>query len=120
MATRYYARNDSGNTELPVTDGTYLTRDMNIEFETGVLVVAFYDSEDKIVTPTAGTIDHAMSPIDGQWQSSSSGTTPINAMNCGPDATYEVPTYVGPAIKGRIELTGVTGADYCVAYFWRA
>jgi len=114
----YVTANDSIN--IPVEDGEYFTGVLSAARETGTLIVAFYNANDEIVTPTSGTINHSMSPIEGQWQTSSSGGSPINAVNCGANALYEVPVYNGPAIRGRIILTGIVGADYCRAYFWRA
>ena len=105
---------------IPITDGEYFTDDLSAVHSTGVFIVAFYDVNNEIITPSAGTVDHAMSPVQGQWQESSSSPDPIDATTCGPDATYEVPTYLGPAIKGRIELAGIAGAEYCRAYFWRS
>lgn len=111
--------NDS--TELPILDGTYETGDISTDYETGTLTVAFYDSDGNIVTPTGGTIGHAMEAMDQQWLGASSGDSPIDATLCGATATYTIPVYNGPAKKGRVTFTGITGATiaYAKAQFWR-
>ncbi len=108
-----------GSINIPIDDGTYFTERLSTHHSTGALVVAFYDASGSTVTPTGGTISHRASPIEGQWLSSSSGSNPINASDCGAEAAYEIPVYNGPAIMGRITLEGVDGASYCRAYFWR-
>lgn len=124
MAKIYYVR-DNGRQEISVADGVYSTftnpgSEIDIGTETGVFVIAFYDSSGSPVTPTGGTIVPEMSPIRGQWQQAGSGSATIDATTViAGTATYTVPVFAGPAIEGRITLSGITGADSAVAYFWR-
>ena len=121
----HYVKNEDGGTRVPVTDGTYTTfdkpgSDISYQTEDGVFVIAFYDASDNVVTPTAGTITPEMSPISGQWQSPSDGDTTINATEVEVGlSSYTIPRFAGPAMQGRMTLAGITGASYCVAYFWR-
>lgn len=112
----------NGLNKLPIIDGTYETSDSMDQTETGTLTVAFYDVDDNIVTPDAGSIGHAMMAMDQQWFGASSGDSPIDATLCGGDAGYTIPVYNGPTEKGRVTFTGITGATiaYAKAVFWRA
>lgn len=103
-----------------VSDGVFYTGDMSADYTLGTFSIAFFDVGGNIVTPTAGTINHRMETIPGQWHQSSSGEAPINAIDCGSEASYQMPVYNGPAIKGRLTLTGVTGAVSFQAEFFRA
>ena len=106
-----------------VADGTFYTGEISTGFQSGVFVIAFYDASGDAVTPTAGTITPAMSPLPGQWHAPSSGDTAIDATKCKKEsdglATYVMPVFVAQAIKGKFTLAGVTGADNFVAEFWR-
>ena len=125
MAKIYYVNDGAGQTSLPVADGILTTFDqpgsgIDINTETGVFVIAFYDAGGDPVTPTAGTVAPEMSPIDGQWHTPSSGDAVINATTVtNGSASYVIPVFTGPAREGRITLSGITGAATCQAYFWR-
>lgn len=123
MARIYKVLDDSGNDLLPVADATLMTgENMNTgTFETGTLTVQFFDANEEPVTPTGGTVVPEMSATpDGQWFAPGSGDTTINAIDAGINAGYTIPVFNGPAYKGRITLSGITGAVYCKASFWRA
>jgi hypothetical protein len=111
-------------TELPIADGEYTTAiledNSSLSHPYSFLAVAFYDVNDDIVTPSAGTVEAKMSPIKGQWLSPSSGDQLIDATLTGADATYTPPLFHGPALKGKIVFAGIAGASYAKAFFWRA
>jgi hypothetical protein len=114
MAYRYAVR---GN----VANGTYETEVNSLEYSTGTFIIAFYDGSGNPVTPTAGTVKPEMSPTNGQWHSPSAGDSTIDATKCiAGVATYVIPTFTGPSIKGRVILAGVTGASTFEAFFWRS
>ena len=125
MAKIYHVKTSGSLTRLPVADGTLSTYrqigdDIDIGTETGVFIIAFYDSNGDPVTPTAGTITPEMSPLQGQWQRAGTGDAVIDATKVEAGlSTYSMPTFAGPAIEGRLTFAGITGADSAVAYFWR-
>lgn len=70
-------------------------------------------------TPTTGTIDVAATPIGNNFLTASNVQT-IQANTCStPTSTYTAPAAAGVFLQGRIVLTGITGAAYCRATFWR-
>lgn len=125
MAKIYHVKTSGSLTRLPVTDGTLSTYqqigdDIDIGTETGVFIIAFYDSNGDPVTPAAGTITPEMSPLPGQWQRAGTGDAVIDATKVEAGlSTYSMPTFAGPAIEGRLTFAGIAGADSAVAYFWR-
>ena len=120
---------DNKSIDVSVADGTYETGNIAERFREGVFVIVFFDVDENIVTPTGGTIETQMSPFrvpekeQYQWLEPSSGDRVINAADviAGSDgvATYTMPLFIGPSVKGRIILAGITGADHCQAFFWR-
>lgn len=124
MAKTYYIKSN-GSRNIPVTDGVYSTSDggrldMDLDFNDGVMIIAFYDSSGNPVTPTAGEITSEMSPEEGQWLGPSSGDSPIAATTViAGSATYSVPKFSGPAKAGRVTFSGITGAASARVYFWR-
>lgn len=117
MAKRFYINDSVLN---PVNDGVFETGVQQVEFETGVFIIAFYDAQGEPVTPTAGTVKPEMSPVKGQYLEPSSGDITIDATTAGDgSASYKMPVFIGPAIGGRIELDGIVGAEQYTAYFWR-
>lgn len=119
MAERFYFK-DSGSIELPI-DGTFLTGEYPIEYESGYIVIALYDSNGDIVTPSAGTCTVEASPIDGQWHNGvTAGDAVIDLTLAGASATYTIPLFKGPHKQARITLASVAGANSAKAYIWRA
>ena len=121
MAKRYDVYSNDGGNDIPAEDGTFYTSKMSADFESGTFAIAFYDSNGDIATPTAGTVTHEMSPIDQQWHEAGTGSLSFDASSSGPVASYEMPSYIGPAVKGRVTFQGILPADLVAkAYFWRA
>lgn len=123
MAKRYNFLTDITDTSSVKlgTDGTFYTEIQSSGFESAIIVIAAYDSDDNIVTPTAGTATIEVSPIDGQWHSgATSGDNPIDLTQVGASADYTIPLFSGPMIQSRITLSGVTGTiDHFKSYCWR-
>jgi hypothetical protein len=117
MAKREYFKNGA-SFALPI-DGTFFTDDFAPDYEESILVIGLYDAGGAIVTASAGTCVIAISPIDGQWQGPSAGSATIDLTLAGPEATYILPSFRGPQIKGRIVLANVAGANSARAFIWR-
>jgi hypothetical protein len=117
---------DNKSINIPITDGTYETGLIAERFREGVFIIIFFDIAGNIVTPTAGTIKAHMAPFKHptkdqfQWLEPSSGDITINASSVIAGlALYTLPLFIGPSVKGRMILNGITGADHCQAFFWR-
>lgn len=121
MAKRYYVRNATGGVKLPITDGDYFTPKLPVGSEGGVFFVAFYDAAGQIVTPDSGTITPVMAPEVGSYGEPSGGDAVINAAQTGEDFSFTVPSFLGPAVEGKITFASISGAtvDHAKAYFWR-
>ena len=116
MNKMYYVGDQVFN---PVTDGVLETIEVYKGFDRAVLVLAFYDVNDELVAPTSGSVYAEMSPVTGQWHLPSTGDYPVVAPNVAPGiVTYEIPQFDAPATRGRIRLTGITGAVKVSAFFW--
>ena len=127
---KFFILNDLSDNEsinIPVDDGTYETGIIAERFKEGVFIIAFFDANNNLVTPTGGAIKVEMSPFRNrdnldqfQWQDPSNGDTPILATNVIAGlAKYTLPLFIGPSVKGRMKLNGIAGADHCQAFFWR-
>lgn len=116
--SKRYIRKDNTNPETrqQVSNATYYTKinDDN-HFQSGMFVVAFYDINGDITTPTSGTLKVSVSPIEGQWREIAT----LNATDCGESATYEYPILTGTMLQGKVEVSGVVGADSIEGFFWR-
>ena len=120
---------DNNSIDVSVADGTYETGVIAERFREGVFVIVFFDADGNIVTPTAGTITTNMSPYKAaekqqyQWLAPSCGDAVISATDVVSStdgvARYTLPLFIGPTVKGRMTLSGITGADHCQAFFWR-
>lgn len=120
MAERYYFK--SGDSiDLPVT-GTFYTDEFPVERDGSMIIVALYDANGDVITPSAGTCKVEVSPIKGQWfNGTSSGDSTIVMAEAGASATYDIPVFIGPQTQARITLSDVSGigASYIKAYLWR-
>lgn len=120
-----------GDYLVPVTDGSYFTESSNkkgddifMEHQTGDFALCFYASDGVTpVTPTGGTITPYMEHIKNVWQAPGVGDASIDATSVIAEsdgiATYSVPVFLGGAIRGRMDLLGITGATYVKAQFRR-
>lgn len=121
MSQRYYVKDSSGNTIIPVADGSFLTDAMRPSQDECEVYFAFYSDEDASTpaTPTAGTINtygeyetgFALAPSANPTTDATEVSTPI--------ATYTPPILDGLTIRGRVDLSGVTGATHFRAYFFK-
>lgn len=110
---------------IPVSAATFYTPEVSAleanKFSHWQFYIEFFsDAAGTIpVTPTAGTIDVAATPVGSNYLTASNVQT-IQANTCStPTSTYTPPTAEGSLRRGRITLTGITGAAYCRATFWR-
>ena len=117
VAERKYFKN-SGSNILPI-DGTFFTDPLTPDYDASVFVIALYDANNVIVTPSAGTCTVTASPIDGQFQGPSEGDSIISLTLAGADASYTMPSFAGPQIKAKIVLADVAGAVSATAFMWR-
>ena len=120
----FFCMNADGTTKLPVTNGTYETDDMALDFQQGAFFVAFFDANEAIVTPSDGTVQIQFKPVEtwDQWHpfvDASGNVMTINANTVGQQATYIVPQVCLPFQRGRMVLNGITGAVSCKAVFWK-
>ena len=94
---------------------------MDHQFGTAQFFIEFFSDAAGLVpvTPTAGTIVSEMSPSGTTWFSSEAGDIAATDVVVG-SASYDIPTFYGQALYGRVTLSGITGAAYFRAWFWRA
>lgn len=103
---------------LPTGAGPYYTELMSGDHALLQVNVEFFSDAAGTtpVTPTAGTVAIAGSPMGNNYQSL--GTiTATQAIT--PDSTYTSITATGPCVMGRVTFTGITGAAYAKVNFWR-
>lgn len=121
MSRRFYFKDSSGNTYIPVADGEFFTDQMSTDYSGGDCVVELFDANKNLVTGTGGTIAFASETAAGQWHTPNNGTGVIDATDVvAGDATYTLPTFNdGTVIRSRMTLSGVTGAVYVRAHHRR-
>ena len=126
MSQIFNVLNAEGGIKLPIADGTLSTRE-GLEtqngFSTAQFVISFRDIDGKPVTPTAGTVNPVMSPIEGQIMNAGGDEVAINALEVKASqdgvATYTIPTFIGISNQGFVTFDGIIGADHAVAFFWK-
>lgn len=120
MAKRYDVYSNDGGIDIPVDNGTFYTGNMSADFEFGTFVIAFYNSNGDIETPSSGTVTHEMSPINSQWHEAGAGSLSFDASEAGSTAVYKMPSYAGPAVQGRVTFQDILPSNLTAkAYFWR-
>lgn len=108
----------SGNTQFSIP----LTQVDNFEdFLQTFFVIAFYDANDNLVTPTGGTVVVTAEPIAGQTLGPSAGdsTIPMTAVKAGALSTYTPPVFSGPVVKVNASITSPAGAAQYSACVWQ-
>lgn len=119
MAQAYSFRDTTGDSLIPVADGSFYTRDMSGKFTFGECYVAFYAEDgETLVTPSAGTVTFSSTAIAGQHLPPPENAT-LDATLCGPEATYTPPSFNSVVTSSRMTLSGVTGASFVKAVHWR-
>lgn len=118
---RFPVKTAGGLDVLPVADATLYTDAMNASAsgECQVYIEFFSDAAGTIaVTPTNGTVTAQMSPMGAVWLGASNYGT-VSAADAGVSGGYTPPYFNGRADKGRIILSGITGAVTARITFWR-
>lgn len=117
MAMIYPAKSGA-SVILPTGAGPYYTELMSGDHALLQVNVEFFSDAAGTtpVTPTAGTVAIAGSPMGNNYLAL--GTiTATQAIT--PDSTYTSITATGPCVMGRVTFTGITGAAYAKINFWR-
>ena len=111
----------NGGEVLPVNGGPYYTEKMSADWTRGAVYVEFFSDAAGTIhaTPTAGDVVAEGTPM-GTLYMASGNVSKILANNAGNPPMYEPPTFEGCVIRGRLTLTGITGAATCRAIFWRS
>ena len=115
---------NDGSDILPVTGTFYTALISNLDanrFDNWQFYIEFFSDAGATipVTPTAGTIDVAASPMGNNYLTASNVAT-IQANACSsPNSSYTPPAAEGAMARGRIILSGITGAVTCRAIFRR-
>lgn len=123
MAERFFFK-DGASFDI-TGNGTYFTDEMSANYEAAIIAIAAYDSDGVCVTPSVGTAQFNVSPIDGQFHSgTSSGSSTVDLTKIGADASYEMALYSGPMISASITISdsdfATDGIAYIRAYIWRS
>lgn len=106
-------------------DGTFQTDEMSAGYEAAIVAIAAYDSDEIPVTPSVGTAQINVSPIDGQYHSgTTSGSATIDLTTIGDAATYELPLFTGPMVGAKLTIAdsdfATDGIAYIKAFVWRS
>lgn len=116
---------NAGNVVTPVSAATFYTPAVSPleanQYSNWQFYIEFFsDAAGTVpVTPTAGTISVAASPLGNNYLTASNTQT-IQATTCvTPDSTYTPPAAEGMLTRGKVTLAGITGAAYFKAVFWR-
>lgn len=112
MARRYYISGE-------VADGQFFSDDMSASYENAELsYILFYsDAFQNVVVPTSGTVTYEQTSDGAHYREMPDGS--FDAANTY-DPSRTPPNGLGLAIKGRITLSGVTGATHFTACIWRS
>lgn len=117
----YKFMTDGESEVLPVNGGPYFTDEMSADWNTGHVYIEFFSDAAGTIpaTPTAGDVVAEGTPM-GTLYMASGNVSKILANNAGNPPMYEPPTFDGCVIRGRLTMTGITGAATCRAIFWRS
>lgn len=121
MAMRYSFKTADGSEVLPTSGVPCFTDEMSSGYATGQVYIEFYsDAAGTVpVTPTGGEVYAYGTPL-GTVYMRSGNVNGIQAANAGTEPMYEPPMFEGCVIRGKLEFSGVTGAAYARAIFWRS
>ena len=121
MAMLHKFMTSIGSEVLPTAGGPYFTEEMSADWTRGQVYIEFYsDAAGTVpVTPTGGEVYAYGTPL-GTVYMKAGNVNGIQAANAGTEPMYEPPMFEGCVIKGKLEFSGVTGAPYARAIFWRS
>lgn len=106
---------------VAVAAATFYTDAMNYQFTGAYAYIEFYSDAAGTtpVTPTAGTIVFEGSPGGNTYLVAANSASISATSVIAGSGTYTPPYFDGEVNKGRVTLTGITGAAYFRAWFWR-
>ena len=120
MGQRYFFKDLTEETFIPINNGEFLSSGMSAEYSTGQCYLQFYDAQKQPVTPTGGTVTFRGGAFDGQKLMPTNGNGIINATDVvAGEALYTPPLFDGCIVFTSMTLSGITGATYVRAYHWR-
>lgn len=117
----YAFKTSTGSEVIPVSNGSYFTDLLSRGLDQAEFYIEFYSDASGLTaaTPTAGTITVAGSPLGNNYLSDQANLT-VQASACGtPNSTYTPPVLDGLSRRGRMILTGITGATHCRAILFK-
>ena len=120
MSNRYYLKDSSGSTIIPVSDGSFYTDQMKPSQDEAEVYFSFYSDENATnpVNPTAGTIESYGEYEPGFFLGASGGGVRANTVS-SPIATYTPPVMDGLTLRVRVDLSGVAGASHFRAFVFK-
>lgn len=120
MANLYPVKNQAGGYVLPTANGQHITGLMSADYSIGQFYIEFFSDADGLnqVTPSGGLITVEGSPM-GNVYLLAGNTSSILAENVAPSGGYEPPRFSGCMIRGRVSFSGIAGAPFARATFWR-
>ena len=111
MARRYFISGE-------VTDGDFVSEEMSGSYANCQMAYIIFYSDEFVTqaTPTGGSVTFTLSPDGNNYRTVDSGTFQA-------DQAYAEgrtpPNANGLAIRGKLNMTGVTGATHFTACVWR-
>lgn len=117
--SHYFVRGTNGSTIVVTTDATLYTEYMPAGYGTAIVCVEFFSDAEATIpaAATAGTIACECTPNGSVYIPAGTGS-PIIASRVA-SGLYDPPTFDGPAVRGRVTFSGITGAAYARVSFWR-
>jgi hypothetical protein len=121
MAMLHKFMTSAGSEVLPTNGGPYYTEDMSADWMRGQIYIEFFSDAAGTVPaiPTAGEVVASGTPM-GNVYMAPGNVGSVQASNVGGDPMYEPPEFLGCVIRGRLTFSGITGAPYARAVFWRS
>jgi len=120
MRITYDVLNNAGSSVIAVSDNTFYTGEVRGDHDKFQVFLEFFvDAACTVpVTPTAGTVTVAGSPMGNSYLAATNPVIAANTVITAGLSTYTAPYIGGKMKKGRATLAGITGAGYVKIQFW--